>query len=115
MVIFATDEKLTFLDINRVSGNIINLIDIANEYIKKNIRWKADIVGMKRVETPEVPLKALREIICNSFAHARYNSSTEHEIAIHPSKIKIYNPGEFPIGYKPEDFIVDNLESIVSV
>lgn len=113
MAIFATDEKLTFLDINRVSGNIINLIDIANDYIKQNIRWKADIVGMKRVETPEVPLKALREIICNSFAHARYNSSTEHEIAIHPSKIKIYNPGEFPIGYKPEDFIVDNLESIV--
>ena len=68
---------------------------------------------MKRVETPEVPLKALREIICNSFAHARYNSSTEHEITIHPSKIKIYNPGEFPIGYKPEDFIVDNLQSIV--
>ena len=113
MAIFATDEKLTFLDINRVSGNIINLIDIANDYIKKNIRWKADIIEMKRVETPEVPLKALREIICNSFAHARYNSSTEHEITIHPSKIKIYNPGEFPIGYKPEDFIVDNLESIV--
>ena len=113
MAIFATDEKLTFLDINRVSGNIINLIDIANDYIKKNIRWKADIIGMKRVETPEVPLKALREIICNSFAHARYNSSTEHEITIHPSKIKIYNPGEFPIGYKPEDFIVDNLQSIV--
>ena len=113
MAIFATDQKLTFLDINRVNGNIIELIDSANDYIKKNIRWKADIINMKRVETPEIPLKALREIICNSFAHARYNSSTEHEITIHPSKIKIYNPGEFPIGYKPEDFISENLESIV--
>lgn len=113
MAIFATDEKLTFLDINRISGNIINLIDIANDYVKKNMRWKADIIGMKRVETPEVPLNALREIICNSFAHARYNSNTEHEITIHPSKIKIYNPGEFPIGYKPEDFALENLESIV--
>lgn len=113
MAVFATDEKLTFIDINRQSGNIINLMDAANSYIKRNIRWKADIVGMKRVETPEIPLKALREIICNSFAHARYNTLTEHEISIHPSFVRIYNPGEFPIGYKPEDFVTANIPSIV--
>ncbi len=113
MAVFATDEKLTFLDINRISGNIFDLIEEANAYIKKNMLWRADIVGLSRVETPEVPLKALREIICNSFAHARYNSYTEHEIDIHPSYIKIYNPGEFPIGYKPEDFIKDNVPSMI--
>ncbi len=113
MAVFATDEKLTFLDINRVTGNIFDLIGEANSYIKKNMLWRADIVGLSRVETPEIPLKALREIICNSFAHARYNSNTEHEIDIHPSFIKIYNPGEFPIGYKPEDFIQDNIPSMI--
>lgn len=55
----------------------------------------------------------MREIICNSFAHARYNSNTEHEIAIHPSMVRIYNPGEFPIGYKPEDFVYENIPSKV--
>lgn len=113
MAIFATDKKLTFLDINRIDGNIISLIDEANSYVKKNIRWKADIIDMRRVEKPEIPLNALREIICNSFAHARYNSNTEHEISIHPSMIRIYNPGEFPIGYKPEDFIEKNMPSMV--
>lgn len=113
MAIFATDEKLTFLDINRQTGNIITLIDAANSYVMRNIKWKADVVGMKRVETPEIPLKALREIICNSFAHARYNTLTEHEISIHPSFVRIYNPGEFPIGYKPEDFVNANIPSIV--
>lgn len=113
MAIFATDEKLTFLDINRINGNIIDLIEEANEYVKRNIRWKADIVGMKRVEIPEVPLKALREIVCNSFAHARYNSNTEHEITIHPSMIRIYNPGEFPIGLTPEDFINTNTPWVI--
>ncbi len=113
MAIFATDEKLTFLDINRINGNIFNLIEKANTYIKQNIRWKADIVGTERVETPEIPVKALREIICNSFAHARYNTFTEHEISIHPSMIRIYNPGEFPLGYKPEDFVEKNMPSIV--
>lgn len=113
MAIFATDEKLTFLDINRINGNIINLIDEANNYIKKNMLWKADIENMKRVEIPEIPLKALREIICNSFAHARYNSITEHEITIHPSSFRIYNPGEFPFGLTPEDFIYNNIPSMV--
>lgn len=113
MAIFATDEKLTFLDINRINGNIITLIDEANSYIKKNMRWKAEIIGFKRVETPEIPLRAIREIICNSFVHARYNTYTEHEISIHPSMIKIYNPGEFPLGYVPEDFIDNNLPSII--
>ena len=113
MAVFATDEKLTFLDINRVEGNIYSLIEQAYVYIKENIRWSAEIVDTKRVETPEVPLRALREIICNSFAHAKYNSNTQHEISIHPSKIRIYNPGEFPIGYKPEDFVNGDLPSIV--
>lgn len=113
MAVFATDEKLTFLDINRLSGNMYTLINEANSYVTKNIRWKADIIGLERVETPEVPLKALREIICNSFVHARYNMMAEHEISIHPSFIRIYNPGEFPIGYKPEDFIHENIPSMV--
>ncbi|MBP5427177.1 MAG: putative DNA binding domain-containing protein [Clostridiales bacterium] len=113
MAVFATDEKLTFLDINRVEGNIFDLIEEAYDYVKKNIRWKADIVGLQRIETPEIPLRSLREIICNSFAHARYHSNTLHEITIHPGLIRIYNPGEFPIGYKPEDFVNEDLPSMV--
>lgn len=113
MAVFATDEKLTFIDINRVNGNIIKLIEEANSYIKKNIRWRADIVGFERVETPEIPIRSIREIICNSFAHARYNTNTEHEISIHPSFVRIYNPGEFPVGYKPEDFIKENIPSLI--
>lgn len=113
MAVFATEEKMTFLDINRVKGNIIDLIDIASNYVKEKILWKADIVGMSRIEIPEIPIKSLREIICNSFAHARYNTFTEHEIDIHPNKIVIYNPGAFPIGYNPEDFVNQNLQSMV--
>ena len=113
MAIFATDEKMTFLDINRMKGNIIDLIDIAYGYVREHILWRATVVGTKREELPEIPVKALREIICNSFAHANYNTNTEHEIDIHPGKVVIYNPGAFPIGYDPEDFVKENLQSMV--
>ena len=74
MAVFASDEKLTFLDINRAEDNIFRLVDTALTYIKKNIRWRAEIGNVTREEIPEIPLKALREIVINSFAHAEYGT-----------------------------------------
>ena len=113
LAVFASDEKLTFLDINRVENNIFRLADEAMNYIKKNIRWRAEINGMYREELPEIPQDALREIIVNSFAHAQYGASSQHEIDIHPGKIVIYNPGEFPSKFSPEDFATKDLSSIL--
>lgn len=113
MAVFASDEKLTFLDINRAEDNIFRLVDTALTYIKKNIRWRAEIGSVTREEIPEIPLKALREIVINSFAHAQYGTTTQHEIDIHPGKVVIYNPGEFPPEFSPEDFATKNLSSII--
>ena len=113
MAVFASDEKLTFLDINRAEDNIFRLVDTALTYIKKNIRWRAEIGSVTREEIPEIPLKALREIVINSFAHAQYGTTTQHEIDIHPGNVVIYNPGEFPPEFSPEDFATKNLSSII--
>ncbi len=113
MAVFATDEKLTFIDIVKEENNIFNLTDIAMQYIKKNIRWRAEIKGLTRIEIPEIPVDAIREIVVNSFAHAKYGSNTQHEIDIHPSKVVVYNPGEFPSELSPEDFATRNLSSII--
>ena len=61
--------------------------------MSNNIRWRAEIVGLERVETPEVPVEAFREIIVNSFAHMKVSKSSSNEIYLTPSKIHIYNPG----------------------
>ena len=113
MAVFASEEKLTFLDINRAEDSIFRLVDTALTYIKKNIRWRAEIGSVTREEIPEIPLKALREIVINSFAHAQYGTTTQHEIDIHPGKVVIYNPGEFPPEFSPEDFATKNLSSII--
>ena len=113
MAVFATDEKLTFLDISRLENNIFRLTEEAISYINKNIRWKAVIEGLYRKEIPEIPQNALREIIVNSFAHAQYGAATQHEIDIHPGKVVIYNPGEFPPKLTPEDFAEQDLQSVL--
>jgi len=87
--IFASDEKLTILDMKLYEDNIYNLLKTAEDYIFKNIRWKIEIIESERNEIPEIPTAVIREVLVNSFAHAMYGSRTNHEICIHPSMITI--------------------------
>ncbi|MDY3301552.1 MAG: ATP-binding protein, partial [Lachnospiraceae bacterium] len=109
--IFATDEKLTILDMKLFEDNIFNLMRLAEEYILQHIRWRVEIVSWERDEIPEVPVAVVREILANSFAHAIYGGRTTHEICIHPGKITFYSPGEYASKYKPEEYIKKDLES----
>ena len=111
MGIFATDEKLNILDMQMIDDNIYNLVGIAEEYIFKNMRWRAHISKGEREEIPEIPLAVIREVLANSFAHAMYNGRTNHEICIYPNKITIYSPGEYASKYTPEEYIEGNAES----
>lgn len=114
MAVFATNEKRTFVDISPVEGNIISLIRIVEQYIQKNIHYSVSIVGSERYDIPEIPEKALREIITNSFAHANYLANSQHEVDIFPNRVAIYNPGAFPDNYSPEDYIEKNLASQIT-
>lgn len=113
MAIFATDEKLTFLDMKIVEDNIMNLLSVAEEYVLKNIRWRSEIIGTEREEIAEIPIAVIREVLANSFAHAIYNGQTAHEICIHPSKITIYSPGSYASNHKPEEYIKGNVQSVI--
>ena len=109
--IFATDEKLTILDMKLFEDNIFNLIHAAEEYILSNLRWRVEISGIERKEIPEIPVAVIREVLANGFAHAIYNGRTNHEICIHPGMISIYSPGEYASRHTPEEYIKGNIES----
>ena len=109
--IFATDEKLTFLDMKLYEDNIFNLLKTAEDYILRNIRWRTEIAGLEREEVPEIPVAVIREALANSFAHSIYNGRTSHEICIHPSMVTIYSPGDYASNHKPEEYVKYNLES----
>lgn len=115
MAVFATEHKTTFLDISRSEGNIFKLIDDAMGYIVRNVRWKAVINGesVQRKEIPEIPLDALREAVVNSFAHARYDLSIQHEVDIFSDRIAIVNPGAFANEFTPDDYVNRDLHSFL--
>ena len=106
MAIFATKERLTFNDIQRYHGPVLKLVDIAENYIRSNIHWRVEFTGeLQRTEIPEIPVDAIREALLNSFCHKDYASGQSNEVAIYKDRVEIYNPGAFPEGYDPQDFI----------
>ena len=107
MAIFASTEKLTFNDINRAEGRVLDLVDIAERYIRNAMRYRVIIDGsqISRKEIPEVPHVAIREALLNSFCHKNYRTQQNNEVTIFSNRIEIYNPGTFPIGVTPDDFI----------
>lgn len=108
---YASENKVTFLDLKLINGNIYSLVDEGIRYILSHLNWKVEIGEIKRREIPEIPVDAIREIVVNAFAHTNYESLPEIEIGIHPGSIEIYNPGTFPEEFTPFDFISQSLPS----
>ena len=112
--IYATPTKETFIKLNHFEGNIFECIDEGIAFILSAIDWNIVIDGAaKRKEEPEIPQKAIREMVVNAFAHGCYFSNTSFTIEVFSDKVMIYSPGLFPVGFKPEDFAENSAEPIM--
>ena len=102
---YPTDTRTEFGEIKEFKGNIFECINEAISYIQNHISYKSDIIGIQRVETPEIPLNAIREIVVNSFAHSKYDIKGDfNQIVIFKSSINIYNPGSIYKNLDPMKF-----------
>ena len=108
MARFATDERLTFNDIKRYTGSIIDLADKAIVYVADAMDWRVEFDGsLERKEIPEIPVDAIREAVINAFAHRIIESEQSVDISVYKSFVEIYSPGKFPDGVTPEQFITE--------
>lgn len=102
---YPTDSRTEFGEIKEFKGNIFECINEALSYIQNHISYKSDIVGFQRIEIPEIPLKAIREIVINSFAHSKYSVKGDYNhIILYRSSIEIYNPGPIYKNIDPMKF-----------
>lgn len=111
---YATETKDTFIKLDHYQGNIYECIERALSYILESIDWNISLDGSaQRKEEPEIPQKALREIVINAFCHSKYNSNTTFEVSVFKNRVSIYSPGFFPNGFTPEDFALKHEEPIM--
>ena len=91
---YPTDDRSEFGEIKEFRGNVFECLSEAVSYIQNHISYRARIVGVQREETPEIPIRAIREIVVNSFAHCSYAKKGDfHQFAIFKSSVRVYNPG----------------------
>ncbi len=109
---FPTDSRTEFGEIKEFRGNIIECIRETISYIQNRLSYKSQIVGIQREEIPEIPLKAIREIVINSFAHCSYQKEGDfNTYTIFKSQLKIYNPGPIIHGVDPIRFATGKVGS----
>ena len=111
--VFAGTDKLTFLDIRQFKGNIFQLLQQSESYLKEHINWRAELKERIRKEIPEIPIRAITEALVNSLCHRDYENRKGNEVAIFKDRVEIYNPGLFPEGYDPRDFFTGTERSIL--
>ena len=97
-----------YLDIKDFYGNLFDLIDKADEYIKEHIQIASRLIPgqIPREEIPEYPFYAIRELIVNAVAHRDYFiSGSRIIIKMFKGKIEYSSPGGLPEGITPKNMI----------
>lgn len=85
------------IDRAEIGGILISQIEEAVKFIKRNIRLSSKIVGLKRIDIPQYPEAAFREIITNAIAHRDYTIyGSWIRIFIFNNHIEFYSPGRLP-------------------
>ncbi len=87
-----------------IESNAFELADrtleiLDKKYFKKSISYE----GLQRIETPEYPYEAIREILLNAIVHRQYHLGTPIQISIYSNKIMIWNYGVLPEELSFED------------
>ncbi|MHA1593523.1 MAG: RNA-binding domain-containing protein [Candidatus Baldrarchaeia archaeon] len=99
LVWFKDEEMREYSDSREFGGPLWKVVDEIYEYFVRNLkRVGGEVVGWRRVEVFEYPLRALREAVINALIHRNYFDPGQVQIFIFPSRIVIRNPGGFPPG-----------------
>lgn len=92
--VFATHTSSTIIDRHDFDGDILELIEEAEKYALKNIHIGMRLEGLRRVDVPEVPLKAIREALVNAFCHRDWRDPDFVQVAVFRDRLEIRSPGK---------------------
>ena len=101
MARFKGTEKGTFIDNKQAFGNAFQLLDAAENFIRRNTTISSIIPSgqMKRIDTPEYPVDAIREALINAICHRDYASpGGAITLMIYDDRMEIMNTGLLPHG-----------------
>ncbi|HMA34954.1 MAG TPA: ATP-binding protein, partial [Chloroflexia bacterium] len=85
-----------FIDNRKFEGAIPDLIENATNHLLASIRKSSVIRGLRRTDTPEYPLEAVREALINAVVHRDYSPRARGsyvQIRLFADRLEIQSPG----------------------
>ena len=80
-----------------IRGTLPDQLRQAETFVRDNLRSVARLVGLKREETPEYPLEAVRELLVNAIAHRDYSQQGDTiHLHIFADRLEVHSPGGLP-------------------
>ena len=80
---------------DKVEGNLFTMFEVVIDFLKsKYLLSPISYQGMQRIETLEIPDKAIREAVLNALIHKDYTSLSAISLRVYDPTISIWNDGE---------------------
>ena len=86
-----------FLDNQSFYGNAFRILERANEFVMRHLQIASSYQqeGLERIDTPALPILAVREALINAIAHRLYTKrNSSISLAIYDDRLEIWNPGK---------------------
>lgn len=98
-----------------ISGTLFEVVEESMMTIVSHLKFAFDIrvvgTSTQRIEIPEYPLEAIRELLLNCIVHRDYQSPTDVQIKIFDNSIVFFNPSGLYGNITEEDLKTDSYKA----
>ena len=105
--LFKGTDRSIFIDRRPLGGSVIDQIKESYKWVLSKLNLSAHFVGLKRVDTYEIPPNAIRELIVNAVLHRSYvdAGASPVSVALYDDRFEITSPGSLPRGMTVEKML----------
>ena len=91
-------ESDMYDDRQDLEGTAPDLLEASLNFVARNTRQAATTVEGRRLQVPEYPVEAIREVLVNAFVHRDYSKKARVRVFLFDDRIEVISPGRLPPG-----------------
>jgi ATP-dependent DNA helicase RecG len=95
---FKGKVPVDIIDSKFEGGTVLDILRVAEDFIKRNTRTAMRIAALKREDVAEYPEPVTREALVNALTHRDYFSRDAVQINIFDDRMEVLSPGNLPVG-----------------
>lgn len=91
--LFKGTDRDIFIDKREYDGPLYEQIESAYQFVLRHINLGAEIEGIVRKDSYELPIGAIREMIVNAVCHRNYMDNSCVQVAVYDDRVEVTSPG----------------------